>query len=55
MFSEMLQLLIRDKSHDAKIRKISQLKANLSRKKFRSKENNIGLFSKYNLNLSLYY
>lgn len=33
MFSKINNLLLRDKLHIAKLRKISQLKANLSRKK----------------------
>ena len=36
MFSEFNNLLIRDKPTIAKLRKISQLKANLPRKKFRA-------------------
>ena len=36
MFSKINNLLIRDKLHIAKLRKILQSKANLSRKKFRT-------------------
>ncbi len=36
MFSKIDNLLIRDKPAIAKLRKISQLKANLPRKKFRA-------------------
>ena len=38
MFSKINNLLIRDKLHIAKLRKISQLKANLSRKKIGHKK-----------------
>ena len=38
MFSKINNLLLRDKLHIAKLRKISQLKANLSRKSFAHKK-----------------
>lgn len=38
MFSKFNNLLLRDKLHIAKLRKISQLKANLSRKKIGHKK-----------------
>lgn len=47
MFSEMNNLLTRDKLHIAKLRKISKAKVNLSRKNFVHKKNYIVLFSKY--------